>query len=135
MSDTNASTVVYQSDRYVILELKGIGDGTGETLAIKANVAQFTMSNPSQPVQYFAVEEIRATVAGHTHVDLYWGGSPNVLLAPLPTGMTNRKFNSFDGYVDPKGNGFTGNILLTSPNSAAGASYEIRLKLKKKRSF
>lgn len=135
MADTNSSRVVYQSDRFVILELCGTGDGTGQTDAIVANIAQYTMSRPTQAVQYFSVEEIKATVAGYTKVDLNWGASPNVLLATLPTGMTNRKFSSFDGYVNPLSNGYTGNILLTVANTPANGTYNIVLKLKKKRAF
>lgn len=133
MADAVTIRKDYESDRFLVFTLTGVSDGTGESAVTKVDPAAYNMSIPGQIVQFFSVENIKATVQGFTKVTLLWDADTDTTLDILGTGMTNRNYEEFDGKVDPKGTGWTGKILLTTANTPVGGTYEIKLKLKKKR--
>lgn len=134
MADTNSAVTVYNSDKFVILELNGVSDGTGQANAIVANASAFTRSIPPRVVQYFSVYEIEGSVQGFPYIQLFFNANTPVVLETISAGAgTVRCWKESGGIVDPMANGWNGNILLTSPANHANGSYSIKLKLKKKR--
>lgn len=125
MADVVSTKVLHDGPRNVTVKLTGISDGTGETLVNKVDVLSL-FPKPSR----LTVQKIEYDLSGMQAL-LYWGGTPNVLIATLSSGQATLDFTSIGG-LTMQGVGADGSILLSSLSAGNNDTYSIILHLKKK---
>lgn len=119
----------------VVVQLRGLSDGTGETDVIKVVMTDLKTPNRLVP-NSSAVEKIEWQILGMT-VALEWDRAPHSEIVRL-NAHAGESYGCFDwmrfgGRVDYPGiDDRTGDILLTSTNFDAGDSYDITVHLRLK---
>ncbi len=133
MVDTVTSQVIEDGFRNTIVRLTNVSDGTGESLITKVDQSLLSANGVGQTPNRLRLDRVEFTTIGHAF-ELFWGGSPNILLFSGPANFTQ--------HIDFRhlGRGLpqppllvapTGKILLTTLSFASGDAYTIVLYLKK----
>ena len=129
MADTVSVEYVYNGQRRKVLDLNNISDGTGEAAVIKADISTLTFGGQAAPNSfvptYTTVDMIDFAIQGFASVRLYWDHTTDDEIAILPAGVGTIYYNATGGKTDPKTNGGTGDILLTTAGGASGATYHV----------
>jgi hypothetical protein len=107
------------------VRLTNISDGTGEALVPKVILSNMSLENGVLPART-SIKEIQWSIQGFSNVQLYWDRPTDVLAAILATGNGYMEFGAL-GMSSDVGSGGTGDILLTTVNNIAGATYDITL--------
>jgi hypothetical protein len=126
MSDIVTSQILSDGRKDFIIVLTGLSDGTGEALVAKTNCA--SMSGPPNTLRLM---EIQYDIDGVDtpapfSVSLFWEGTPNQPMLQL-RGHGKLDFKEFGGLLNnatlPEGD-----VLLSTNNPVAGATYTLILK-------
>ena len=129
MADTVQVTTVYESPKWLIVNATNYSDGTGESNVVKVDMSTFTGPDGSA-VGSFAVYEIVYAVKGGSVLLEFDATTDDEI--HLLSGNGYISYESVGGMQDPQTTGTPGDILFTTNNFAAGSTYNITLKLKKK---
>lgn len=133
MSDAVTTRTLINTDRYLDIRFTNISDGTGESAVKKVDHTSYTTFG-GLGVQYFSIVECVAVIQGFTSVRILFDATTDDVGLVLAPGINVYDFSQSGGFFDPKSSGFTGDILFTTAGAASGATYDIRLLLKKSRS-
>lgn len=135
MADIVSSQILENGPRNLVMMFTGVSDGTGELNVIKVDATSATYANTVQgqavvPGIHLKIIECNYDVDGE-RVQLEWGAT-----VPVPAivmgGFGTFCYRKSGGLYSPVGlSGATGQILLTTINAAAGATYSIRLWMRK----
>lgn len=124
MADTVASQTILESGRKVVIKLTNVSDGTGESAVEKVVPATFGCS-------YFAIEKVHFSTIG-MGLSVLFDATTDHLAFSVAQDMTGTlNFSEFGGIPDPKADGYTGKILLTTTGHSAGDRYTVILELLK----
>lgn len=128
MADTVTTKVIISGPRYAVVHLTNISDGTGESLVAKVDISTLTAAN-GQPCTRSALKEVQWSIQGFTSIRLYWDHTTDDTMALLGQGNGYMDFDNIGQLVDPASAGGTGDVLLTTGDAVAGATYDITLVL------
>jgi len=131
MADTVDNKVLFAGTRRYVTKHTSISDGTGESAVVKVDISTLTAPNGGAPTKV-VVEEIQWSIVGFSSVRLFWNHDTDDELAILGAGSGYFNFRPVGGTVDPRSAGGDGDIVLTSSNPVAGATYDITLVLRLK---
>ena len=129
MADTVQVTTVYESPKWLILNATNYSDGTGEANVVKADISAHTGPDGTTATS-FAVHEIMYAVKGGSVLLEFDATTDDEI--HLCSGNGFISYDSVGGLQDPQSTGATGDILFTTNDFAAGSTYNITLKLRKK---
>ncbi len=121
MADSVSSEVVFSGLTKYAVRITCISDGTGENKATKVDISTL-VGAPT----YTAIEEISWDVQGFSSVQLYWDHSTDDII-DIMSGRGARSYKDISYLFDPRSAGGTGDILLSSSDAIAGATYDIVL--------
>jgi len=120
------TTVVFESKKWLVVEFS-LDVAAIEAAVIKVNKSDYTGLNGLEPSK-FAIYEMRWNVGGTGILQLYFDHTTDdEIMALSGEGFVDWTENG--GFIDPASTGGTGDIVLSS---AAGATYSITMKLRKK---
>ena len=128
MADVVTKQVMANGNRYHIVHLTNISDGTGESLVAKVTPATCELGNGVFATKT-SVKEIQWSIQGFSSVRLYWDHTTDDTLSVLAAGNGYSEWGALGMLSDPASSGGTGNILLTTANAVSGATYDITLVL------
>jgi hypothetical protein len=126
MADAVTSQVIANGNRYHIVRLTNISDGTGETLVTKVDISTCDLGNGVFATKS-SIKEIQWTIQGFAYVALYWDHTTDSVIDLLAGGNGYREYGALGMLSDPGAAGGTGDILLTTVGTIAGATYDICL--------
>lgn len=135
MADAVTSNVLSNGQVYYGIHLTNISDATGESAVVKVDKSTLLASDGAEPASLDIVSA-RWSIHGFTSVRILWDHTTDDTALVL-AGSGYDDFTGFDvdatpkGLADPRSSGGTGDILLTTDGSLAGATYDITLWLKK----
>lgn len=127
MADTVTSNVVFQGVRRYAINLTGISDGTGETNVVKVDISTLTLADGQTVCGRCFLEEAEWDVQGFTYIKITWDRTSDQT-ALICSGRGNVSWKHL-GYLQDKGTGDTGDVLLSSVGATNGATYDITLVL------
>jgi hypothetical protein len=131
MADTVDTLVIFKGTRLYSVRLTNVSDATGESAVAKVTLSALALANGVAPTAV-KVREILWSIQGFTSVRLFWDHTTDDEIAVLGTGTGYANYSGFNGLMDPRSAGGTGNILLTTAGAAIGATYDITLVLELK---
>jgi hypothetical protein len=126
MADTVDTKVVFNSTRIYVVKLINISDGTGESGVVKVDISTLIGPNGLAPTA-IKVREILWSIQGFASVRLYWDHAVDDEIAVLAAGSGYGDWTLAGGLNDPRTEGGTGDIILTTNGAAAGNTYDITL--------
>lgn len=126
MADAVNSQVLVDGSRNYVIKLNNLSDGTGESGVKKVDLT--TMHPVPTSVR---LESIEGDIFG-MKVELWWEATTNVEILKMADHRVDMDFCETGGIPNPMPAGWTGNMLLTTANNAAGDSYSLVLHFKKK---
>jgi hypothetical protein len=130
MVDAVTSEYVYSGKRRKVLHLTNISDSTGESAVVKADISGLTFDSGSGAMvapTYTTVDMIDYNIQGFTSVRLLWDHTTDDEIATLPAGSGCIDWNAYGGKKDPRSDGGTGDIILTTAGAVSGATYDITI--------
>lgn len=133
MPDTVTSEYIYNGQRRKVLHLTCISDGTGESGVAKADISALTFRGDGSVPDYSVVDMIDYNIQGFTSVRLFWDHTTDDEIAILPQGSGTIDWNAIGGKKDPKTSGGTGDLLLSSAGAVSGATYDITIYFRPKK--
>lgn len=131
MTDVVTSEYIYNGLRRKVLHLTNISDSTGESAVTKVDISALTFGNGQVP-SYTTIDMIDYNIQGMSSVRLYWDHTTDDEISVLPAGQGTIDFNAIGGKTDPRSDGGTGDILLTTNGQASGGTYDITIYLRPK---
>lgn len=127
MADAATVQVLIDGPRNAVIQLKSISDSTGETAVTKVDVSALSGAPPQ-----VAVDRIEYTTSGMS-VHLHWDQLVDAQLWSLPADDTGcLDFRRMGGLQNPRGEGSSGDIALSTTGASNGDAYNILLHLHKK---
>ena len=134
MADAVATHVVANTQKYYVVHLVNVSDGTGEAAVNKVDISTLVASDGGAPVS-LDLAKVRWSVQGFPRVLLYWDHTADDLMLALSGSgyedftqiIDDPQFKNFAPVADPRSAGGTGDILLTAPAGATTGSYDITL--------
>lgn len=136
MSDAVTTRAFDSGDEYIV-HLTNISDGTGESAVVKADISTLLAEDGAAPAS-LDILTARWAIQGFTSVRILWGTtSPVVALALTGNGYDDFRGDGFNhpphGLTDPRTATGERDILLTTAGAVSGATYDITLRLRKRR--
>jgi hypothetical protein len=131
MADAVTTETVFNGQRRKIVHLTNISDGTGESAVVKVDISALTFNQGTVPT-YSTVDMIDYNIQGMSSVRLYWDHDTDDEIAILPAGMGTIHFEALGGKTDPRSDGGTGDIVLTTNGQAVGGTYDLTIFLRPK---
>jgi hypothetical protein len=128
MADAVTSRVLNNGPRSYVAHLTNISDGTGESAVVKVDISTLKLANGLAPTKT-AIAEVQWSIQGFSSVQILWDHTTDDTALVLGQGNGYMEFASLGNIPDPASAGGTGDILLTTNTSVAGASYDITLVL------
>jgi len=128
MADVVTSQIIANGNRYHIVHLTCISDGTGESLVTKVDVSTCDLGNGVFATKT-SIKEIQWSIQGFTSVRLYWDHDTDSTISVLAAGNGYSEWGALGMLSDPGTAGGTGDILLSTAGASAGATYDITLVL------
>ena len=128
MADTVDVRVMFSSKRHYHVRLVNHSDGTGESAVVKIDKSTLTGPDGTEPGR-IVIEEVTYSVNGFEGVKLLWDHNTDDEALML-SGSGYYDFRPSAGLIDPASTGGTGDLLLTTVSTGAGAagdSYDIYL--------
>ncbi len=126
MSVAATTQIIEQGPRNLIMNLSGLGDGNGnENKVIKVDVS--ALSPPCSRVKIMRMNG----VIEYGVVDLYWDALVPLKFASL-TGQVDLDYTFGGGLNNPKPNGWTGDVLLSTDAFELNSAYTLRIEMVKK---
>jgi len=125
MPDTVDSKVIHNGRRYAV-HLTNVSDSTGESAVAKIDISTLTDTNGAVCTA-FVIDRIEYNIQGFTSVRLFWDHTADDEIAVLPAGSGVLDWSVLGGKADPKSDGGTGDVLLTTAGAVNGATYDITL--------
>lgn len=122
MADTVSTNTVYSGLRRKVTEITCTSDGTGETDVVKIDISTFTDAN-GKTATYMAIDYVQYAVWGFSSVVLEFDAATDTRAFVLSGNGVLDFVN--DPMTDPKGSGYTGDLLLTSNSPSSSAGYNI----------
>lgn len=133
MADNVTTQIIDDGAYNTVVRLTNVSDGTGESAVTKVDQALLSANSLGFLANRLRLDKIKFATVG-MGFQLFWGGSPNILLwdGPASFAQTIDFRHPGGGLVPPPALiAPTGKILLTTFNQANGTSYVIVLSLKK----
>jgi hypothetical protein len=127
MADVVTSQIIANGNRYHIVHLTSISDGTGESGVIKVDLSTCDLGNGVFATGS-SVKEIQWSIQGFTTVGLFWDHTSDGTISMLAAGNGYSEFGML-GMLRDTGTGGTGDVLLTTYGAVSGATYDITLVL------
>lgn len=136
MADAVTKVVMADSATHYIIHLTNIGDGTGESAAVKADKSAIAVASDGAEAASLDIESVRWSIQGFTSVRFLWDHTTDDVALVL----TGSGYDDFRGDMrgyntgalkDPRSSGGTGDVLLTTNGGSSGATYDITLVLRK----
>lgn len=129
MADVITTNTIFDGDKVLELNITNKSDGTGQTNEVFVDASNFT--SHEEPVTHFLVEEIQWSSQGFDFIELAFDADTDVPF-DLLSANGYKNYKDSGGIVDPKGAGFTGDIIVTTIGPTLTASYDITIRLIKK---
>ena len=130
MADAVDTLVIRNSPREYAARFTNLSDGTGEAGVVKIDISTLTGPLAVAP-SAVKVLEIAWAMQGFTSIRLHWDHTTDDEIAIL-SGVGHRNYESEGGLMDPRSSGGTGDVLLTTEGEAAGATYDIAIRVRLK---
>lgn len=126
MSVAATTQIIEQGPRNLIVQLSGLGDGSGnENKVIKVDVSALTPA-----CSRVKIMKIDGAIEFGV-VDLYWDALVPVKFASL-TGSVDLDYSKGGGLNNPKPNGWSGDLLLSTNGFELNSAYTLRIEMVKK---
>lgn len=126
MTDTVTTNVIFSGTRRYIIQLQNLSDGTGESAVAKIDKSGLIGPNGSEPGS-LVIEECEYAIQGFTSIQFLWDHTTDDEALTLPAGTGFKDFTAGGGLHDPGSAGGTGDLVLTTNDAAANATYDITL--------
>lgn len=126
MADAVTTQILEDGARNVVMKFTSVSDGTGETNAVKVNLAALTGA-PSA----VKITEVQYDISG-MQLQVQWDATAPKNAVVLSTGQQRLDFSKFGGLVNDAGAGKTGNIVFTTIGASVGDTYTVVLRMRKK---
>jgi hypothetical protein len=127
MADSVATQIVQDGERFAILKLTNISDGTGEAAVVKVDVSALATNARGVACSEVKINKIWASTDGMA-VRLLWDATTDVLAWALPANVTyGLDFSQFGGIQNNSGTGKTGDLVLTTVGHTSGDTYTLVL--------
>lgn len=130
MPDTVDVKALFAGKRLKVYHLTNQSDGTGESAVAKVDISTLTDAR-GNVCTYTAIDRIEYSVSGFNYVLLAWDHTAADEIAVL-AGQGVMDWSMVGGNVDPRSDGETGDIVLTTDGGADGSSYDITIYLRPK---
>lgn len=124
MVDNVTATTVYKG-RHVARHLTNESDSTGESAVTKIDISTF-LDPFGKTCAYANILRIDYSVWGFNYVTLYWDATADDEIAVL-RGQGSMDWEAFGGKTDPRSDGSTGDVKLTTDGGADGSGYDITI--------
>jgi hypothetical protein len=128
MVDTVAVTKLFEGAKHVYYQFTNISDGTGESAVTKIDIS--TLTSDGRTPTSLSLIEIVGNVSGFNYAELLWDHGTDVQIGVF-SGDVSISYDIPGGNHDT-GSGGTGDILLTTNGGAAGSTYDLVTKWRKK---
>lgn len=115
-----------------LITLHMTNSATTETDVVKLDASALTNPAGGTGGQTFSLLEIWYDIQGFAYVELAWDATTDREIITMSGGSGYMDFRDVGGVHDPKGTGYTGDILITTPTAAATETYTIKAVFKKK---
>jgi len=126
MADAVNIKYILKGTRRHTVRLTNISDGTGEAAVVKVDASTLIGPDGTAPSRLM-VEKVEGTVQGFSSVHVFFDATADDPLAVLGSGYTYLDWNFEGGNVDPASAGSTGDIVLTTIDASATATYDITI--------
>ena len=130
MADVVTVTTINDGDKYLVVQLQNVSDGTGESAVQKVDISGITASDGRVPVS-LSLQEVQWNMQGINYVQLLFDATTDDEMVTL-SGNGYKNLEDVGGINDPRSTGYTGDINLTTSGATAGGTYDIICRFKKK---
>ena len=127
MADAVTTNVIFPGWRKYAVQLTCVSDATGEADVVKVDISSL-LNLQGNECTYTAIEEISWDVQGFSSVKLSWDHTADDT-AMVMSGRGAISYAHLGYLFDPRSDGGTGDLLLTSTGAVAGATYDITVVL------